>query len=118
MRKTFQLLFQRYVGLQLEQLSRARECLSPEFSYGKKGQRADSPDWILTRPGELPVFFECKARQPALAWQSGATPDQIDQDIRQTITHALGQITKFLKRVDAGERGTERYKGIDRIIYA
>lgn len=117
-RKTFQLLFQRYVGLQLEQLPGSAEFLSPEFSYGRKGQKADSPDWILARPDKLPVFIECKARQPALAWQSGGTPEQIDQDIRQTVTYALEQITKFLQRVDAKVAGTERYQGVDRIIYA
>lgn len=118
MRKTFQLLYQRYVGLQLEQLHDASENLSPEFSYGRKGQKADSPDWILCRPNSLPIFFECKARQPALAWQSGATTEQIDSDIRQSITYALNQITKFLKRVDSKDVGTERFTGINKIIYA
>ncbi len=117
-RSTFQLLFQRYVGLQLEQLPGSADYLSPEFSYGTKGQKADSPDWILARPGKLPVFVECKARQPALAWQSESTPEHIDQDIRQTVTYALAQITKFLQRVDAKVAGTERYQGINRIIYA
>lgn len=118
MRMSFQLLFQRYVGLQLEQLCDADECLSAEFSYGKKGDKANSPDWILCRANTLPVFFECKARQPALAWQSGGTPDQINNDIRQTLTHALQQVTKFLRRVDAKDIGTERFHGLTTIIYA
>jgi hypothetical protein len=50
--------------------------------------------------------------------ESGATSDQIDSDIRQTVIYALNQITEFLKRVNEKAVGMEKYHEIDRIIYA
>jgi hypothetical protein len=117
-RQTFQMLFQRYVGLQLEQLPGSDKHLSAEFKYGTKKLGGDSPDWLLTRPGRLPTFFECKGRRPALVWQSQAQPNQLDRDIRQTIAYAMNQISTFLKWADQGMAGLEAYKGIKRAIFA
>lgn len=118
MSETFQLLYQRYVGLQLEQLTNATAYLSPEFKYGPKNARADSPDWILTRPGKVTVFFECKARRPSLVWQSQALPEQLDKDIFQTIAYALNQISKFLKKADEGVVGLDTYKDVPKVVFA
>lgn len=118
MSKTFQILFQRYVGKQLRQLDKVGHHLTAEFSYGLRTDRADTPDWILRRPDRSCIFFECKARRPALVWQSQAHVRHRETDVRQTITHALGQFAKFLSRVDRQDVGLEVFHGLEHVIYA
>jgi hypothetical protein len=117
MSTTFQLLYQAYVGRQLLSVETLRPHVSPEFSYGARGARKDTPDWILARPGQPTAFFECKARRPAIALQSSATAEQIERDLLQTVVYALVQFSKFLEAVDAGSAGLERFAGLGNVLY-
>jgi hypothetical protein len=118
MSRTLGAVFQTYVGRQLSRLDGAREHLRPEFRYGPRGAAADTPDWLLWRPGRLPVFFECKARRPTLDVQRYGRPQDIEDEVRKGVAKALRQFTRFVQRADSGTAGLERYVNLPRMVYA
>lgn len=110
-------VFQDYVGEHLKQLHGADKALHPEFKYGSKGQKADTPDWILQRLDQLPVFIECKARRPALDLQRYGGLDALRTEIRSVVARALKQFTKFILKADANTKGIEQYANLPKMIY-
>jgi hypothetical protein len=106
-------LFERYVGRQLRQLPAPAPQLRGEFKYGPRRERKDSTDWIVCRPGRLPVLFECKARESVLDVQRYA-----DLEGRKAIAKACKQMAKFIQAIDANEQGLEQYQGLTRFVCA
>jgi hypothetical protein len=111
-------LFERYVGRQLRQLAAPDPQLRGEFKYGSKKEKKDSTDWILFRPGRLPVLFECKARESVLDVQRYADLDGLRAEVGKAIAKACKQMAKFIKAIDAKEQGLEQYEGQTRFVCA
>jgi len=117
MTRTLGDVFQRYVGRQLRLLDGSDDYLREEFSYGPGGQM-QTPDWILTRPHCLPVFFECKARRSTLDVQRYARKGDWEDELRKGLVKALPQFARFLNRADNGAAGLEEFAGLQRCIFA
>lgn len=111
-------LFERYAGRQLRQLNAPEPQLRGEFRYGPKRARKDSTDWILCRPGRLPVLFECKARESVLDVQRYADLDGLRTEVGKAVAKACKQMTKFIQAIDANEQGLEQYRGLNRFVCA
>lgn len=111
-------LFERYVGRQLRQLTAPDTQLRGEFKYGPKREKKDSTDWILCRPGRLPVLFECKARESVLDVQRYADLEGLRAEIGKAIAKACKQMAKFIQAIDANEQGLEQYQGQTRFVCA
>lgn len=110
-------VFQRYVGRQLRLLRDSDSYLRPEFAYGADGQM-QTPDWILTRPQNLPVFFECKARRPTLDIQRYARESDWEDELRKGLVKALRQFARFIDRADNRTPGLEQFTNLPRCILA
>ncbi|MCE5327866.1 MAG: DUF2934 domain-containing protein [Planctomycetaceae bacterium] len=116
MTATLGTLFQRYVGRQLEQLAIPDGCLLPEFKYGPRKSRKDSPDWLLLRPGAVPIFVECKARQPSLDVQRYASTELLISEAKAALSKACGQLAKFVAEIGAREPGLDRFFGQEQFV--
>lgn len=92
-------VFQEYVGVHLRSLPMAATDLRAEFIYNVGRDELRTPDWILLRVPTLPVYFECKARRPALPLQARCRPTDREAEIESVLSRALGQLTVFLRNV-------------------
>jgi hypothetical protein len=118
MSQTLGQVFQAYVGEQLSLLPESDRFLLAEYPYGTRKRPGDTPDWILHRPGELPVFFECKARRPSLGLQRSARPADLESEIEGVVSRALGQFCEFLTRADEGAEKIRQYGKLSEVIFA
>lgn len=108
---TLGMLYEKYVGRQLGQLNTSGDQLRGEFEYGNRRQKSLSTDWILSRPGKLPVLFECKARVAVLDVQRYANVQELRTEISKAIGKATKQLARFIQAVDARVPGLEQYHG-------
>lgn len=90
----------------------------PEFVYYDGKEELRTPDWILVREPGLPVFFECKARRPALPLQTRCREADRDAEIESVLSRALGQLTVFLANVTAGKVPGFSLGGDWRVVYS
>jgi len=118
MNRTLGTLFERYVGRQLGLLPAPGMQLRGEFAYRHKKNDKKSTDWILSRPGRLPVLFECKAREPAQALQRTGIMDQLRTEVQLALGKACGQMAKFIQAIDQKAQGLEQYHGQKEFICA
>src|ERR1019366_688724 len=92
--------------------------LRPEFIYNIGGDELRTPDWLLLRVPTLPVYFECKARRPALPLQTRCRPADREAEIESVLSRALGQLTVFVRNVVAGRVPGVTLNGDWRVVYA
>lgn len=111
-------LFERYIGKQLRLLPAPGPQFRGEFTYRHKKQDKLSTDWILNRPGRLPVLFECKAREAVLELQRYGSLDQLRTEVRKAIGKACKQMAKFIQAIDEKTPGLEQYQGLSEFICA
>jgi hypothetical protein len=110
-------VFQEYIGAQLRQLDGRHEHLREEFAYGPD-LSMQTPDWILARPNQVRVFFECKARRPTLDVQRYARVADQEDELRKGLVKAMRQFARFLHRADNGAAGLEEFAGLERCVLA
>ena len=111
-------VFQEYVGEQLHSLPALASHLRSEFAYTVGKRKLDSPDWIVDRLPDRPVFFECKARRPTLLLQSRCSPADREQEIRRVIARAISQLCEFMENLRAGYVPVLRNIKATKCIYA
>jgi len=111
-------LFERYVGRQLRLLPAPGHQLRGEFDYRHKKQDKKSTDWILSRPGRLPVLFECKAREAVLELQRYGSLEQFREEVRKAVGKACKQMARVIQAIDDQARGLEQYHGQKQFICA
>lgn len=91
------LVFQHYVGRQLELIEQPREII-PELRYGPSRAAKDSCDWFVDLPGML-VLIECKSRQPVEATRIGG--DTWLETIAGSIGKGISQLNETNRHIDA-----------------
>lgn len=111
-------VFQEYVGVHLRSLPLSATDLRAEFTYNVGRDELRSPDWMLLRLPMLPIYFECKARRPALPVQTRCRPADREAEIESVLSRALGQLTVFLRNVIAGRVPGLNLNGDWRVVYA
>ncbi|MEO6810154.1 MAG: DUF2934 domain-containing protein, partial [Isosphaeraceae bacterium] len=118
MNRTLGTLFERYVGRQLRLLPAPGNQLRGEFTYRHKKQDKLSTDWILWRPGRLPVLFECKAREAVLEFQRYGSLEQLRTEVGKAIGKACKQMVRFIQAIDEKTKGLEQYHGQKEFVCA
>ena len=96
-------VFQEYVGEQLRSVASLAPHVKPEFTYSVGKQEFRTPDWIVDRLPERPLFIECKARRPALLLQTRCDPADRKKEIRSVIARAIKQLCVFMRNLRAGD---------------
>jgi hypothetical protein len=95
-------VFQEYVGEQLRSVASLAPHVKPEFTYKVGRQELRTPDWIIDRCPERPMFIECKARRPALQLQTRCTATDRENEVKSVIARAIKQCCVFIANLRGG----------------
>jgi hypothetical protein len=101
-------VFERYVGLVLQNCITSEELLSEldirKFYPTDKGK---SPDWILI-DGSTAILFECKATRFSRAAQSIASEDAVNNSLAQ-VKKGLKQLASFISACQAKVQELQKF---------
>jgi hypothetical protein len=96
-------VFQEYVGEQLRSIPSLAPHVKPEFTYNVGRQELRTPDWIIDRCPDRPIFIECKARRPAVRLYARCSVADRDKEIKAVIARAIKQCCVFVTNLRNGQ---------------
>jgi hypothetical protein len=111
-KSAFGFVFQDYVGKLLESASDA--IVLPEWEYGPKSARVQTPDWLILE-GDRLVIVEVKQSALTLATKVLGSLDTLAADLQKTLLGGARQLVKFKAAVEARAPGLETLAGAKHI---
>ena len=112
-RVAFGYAFQEYIGELLKAGSGPAVVLG-EWPYGSKGQKRNTPDWMVL-DGQRLVVIEVKQSALTLNSKMLGRSDLMAADLEKTLAEGARQLLKFRDDVQAKGRGLERLAGVAEI---
>ncbi|MCD8489671.1 MAG: hypothetical protein LRZ84_23770 [Desertifilum sp.] len=93
-------VFQEYVGLLLTKAV-GEDNVKPEWQYGPKKQRKDTPDWLVVL-NDFAVLIEVKKSHLNLEAKKWSEVDEMQKYIKQNIGKGVNQMWKFEEDIRNG----------------
>lgn len=109
-------IFERYVGLLLQQKYKINESLFKEWQYKKGKNKCLTSDWIIIQ-NNIAILIECKTSGISLEAKSWAELEKIQYDLKLRVVKAIEQMVDLVNNVRGNCRGLERLFSIKNFYY-
>lgn len=109
-------IFERYVGLLLEQGYEINKLLFKEWLYKKGRNECLTSDWIIIKDNKA-ILIECKTSGISMEAKSWAELEKIQYDLKLRVVRALEQMTNLVNDVKKECKGLERLYPIKKFYY-
>ena len=109
-------IFEKYVGLLLEQKYKINESLFKEWKYIKGKNECMTTDWIIIQ-NSTAILIECKTSGISLEARSWAELDKIQNDLKLRVVNAIEQMMSLADSVNKQYKGLEKLHSIKKFYY-
>jgi len=109
-------IFERYVGLLLEQEYKINKLLFKEWSYRKGRNECLTSDWIVVKDNKA-ILIECKTSGISMEAKSYAELEKIKDDLKLRVVKAIEQMVSLVNDVKRKCKDLERLYSIKKFYY-